>query len=373
MRVLIAPDKFKDALTAEQAAAAMKHGLTAARHNARPTLCPLADGGEGSAFILARALGATAKALHVTDPLGRTRVAFWWRSSDGNLAIIELAAAAGLQLLQPSLRNPVRSTTRGVGELIRAAADSGCREILLCVGGSATVDGGAGALQALGWKFLSNTGTEINQRACAGVLPCIDRIQPPDRPLPASITLLCDVENPLLGPRGAAPSFAPQKGATPDQIAQLESALAHWADLLQQATARDVRSIRYGGAAGGIAAAFAATFRATLVSGFDYIAQSVGLALLLRRCDLCLTGEGRLDENSASGKVLAGVARYASAAQKPVTAFVGSISSPDALAAALALGFRDIVPVTPPDLTLQQALPRTADLLRDAVFRCFSS
>ncbi|MEW6251167.1 MAG: glycerate kinase [Planctomycetota bacterium] len=381
MKILIAPDKFKDALDAEAAADAMAAGVRAAGPAAAVDLCPLGDGGEGTGRILAAALGATEQTAPVLDPLGRRRVARWWSAPRARLAIIEMAEASGLMLLAAGERNALHTSSYGTGQLLAAARAAGCARVLLCVGGSATVDGGAGCLQALGWRFFDAAGGELRAPMSGGTLAEIARIEPAqagsselgragaERAGGLQVDVLCDVDNPLLGPRGAAPVFGPQKGATPEGVARLEAGLQHWANLLEAAHGRQVREVPGGGAAGGVPAGLFAALGARLRPGFDEVAQHVRLAERLAGCDLCLTGEGRIDDQTAGGKVVAGVAHLTKERGVPAVALVGAARlRPGQMLAEViaALGLAGIVVITPPGTALPQALAATADNLRRA-------
>lgn len=366
MRFLVACDKFGGALTAAGAAAAIAEGLRRARPEASVLLRPLGDGGEGTGDILAQALSATPCARIVRDPLARPVEAVWWRCGRSRTAVVEMAAASGLWRLAPGERNPLVATSFGTGELLKAALDSGCQEILLCVGGSATVDGGAGCLQALGCELIDDHGESVATPAAAAMLSAVREVRPPPQPFTARLTVLCDVNNVLLGPEGAAAVFAPQKGAAPDQLVMLERGLERWAEVLHAASGRDVSKLPGSGAAGGLPAALAAVLDAEPVSGFEYVARTVRLAEHLTGCDLCLTGEGRLDEQTRSGKVVAGVARLASGAGVPVVALVGAArprtgSSVDELAAEL--GLTEVVVINRPGLDEASALAGARDNL----------
>lgn len=369
MRILVAPDKFKDALDAREAAAALARGVRAVAAAAETVCCPLGDGGEGTARILARELGAEPRTAQVLDPLGRPRTASWWLDRAQAAGIVEMAEASGLWLLEPHERDATRTTSYGTGQLIRAAAEAGARHVLLCVGGSATVDGGAGCLQGLGWRLLDSRGAVIGEPLTGAGLPGIARVAPPAGALSLDLEILCDVTNPLLGPKGAAAVFAPQKGASRAQVRQLEAALRHWAGVLADFALRDLGDVPGAGAAGGLPAGLAAAMEAHLRPGFDEVAKRVGLRAKIARCDLVLTGEGRLDEQTGGGKVVAGVARLGAETGKPVVAFVGAAQPPDGetlaqLARRLAL--HEIVVVTPPGTPLDQALAETGENLSAA-------
>jgi glycerate kinase len=368
--VLVAPDKFKDALDAEAVCAAMTAGIRRARFAAVVAACPLADGGEGTGRLLARATGADACTLEVRDPRVRPRQATWWCNAVRGQAIVEMAQASGLSLLAPAERSALHTTSFGTGELLHAAAESGVRHILLAVGGSATVDGGAGCLQALGWELRDAAGQTIPAPACGRDLLRIASIHPPDAPFSAEIDVLCDVENTLLGPLGAAPVFAPQKGATPAEVDELVRGLEKWADVLAAGTGREVRVLAGSGAAGGLPAGLAAALGARAGPGLPRVADAVGLNRMLASADLCLTGEGRIDDQTVRGKVVAGVAERALTRSVPVVAFVGSVRlRPGQTRAELAsrMRLRDIIVISPPDQPLDQALLATAANLEQAV------
>jgi len=368
VKILIAPDKFKHALDAAGVAAAIADGVRAARPDAEIVICPLGDGGEGTGRVLAKVLGATECAADVLDPLGREHTARWWQA-EADTALVEMAEASGLALLTPAERNALRTTSFGTGQVLRAALAAGCTRVLLCVGGSATVDGGAGCLQALGWKFFDHAGAVLNVPITGGMLATIGSVRPPAAPA-ANIEILCDVDNPLLGPRGAAAVFGPQKGASPAAVAELERGLAHWAALLARLSGADVHARPGMGAAGGVPFGLASACGAQVCRGFDEVAQRVELTNRLRGCDLCLTGEGRIDEQTAGGKVVAGVARLAAKECVPTIALVGAarLKPRQTLAdLARAVGVRQIVCITPPGTPEDAALAATAENLRRAV------
>ncbi len=370
MKTLIAPDKFKDALDAHEVAAALAAGVRAHDPRAEVISCPLGDGGEGTGRLLADALGAEPHTAEVLDPLGRVRTANWWLEREDNAGIIELAEASGLWLLAPDERDALRMSSYGTGQLMRAAIDAGCRRLTLCVGGSATVDGGAGCLQGLGWRLLDATGAVVDEPVAGGRLAKIARIEPPHGVASAEVEILCDVTNPLLGPDGAAAVFAPQKGASPAQVRQLEAALSHWADVLADFAQRDLSEMPGGGAAGGVPAGLVATVEARLRPGFEEVAGRLRLREKIAACDLVITGEGRLDEQTSGGKVVGGVARLGHELGKPVVAFVGAVrfgEDEDVSRVAGRLGLRDVVVVTPAGLPLDEALARTGENLERAV------
>jgi glycerate kinase len=306
LRIVVAPNAFKETFLPQEAARLIARGIRRALPTARFTLIPLADGGDGTLDALRASLGGRRVDLRVDGPLGEPVDAWYLRA--GDTAVIEMARASGLKLVPPERRNPLVSTTRGTGELIVHAFRTGARRVLLGVGGSATVDGGAGALEL--------------------VTPAMAR----------RITVLCDVENPLLGPRGAARIFGPQKGASPAQVLRLERRLGLFAEALLGKTGVDVRRIRHGGAAGGLSAGLAA-YGARLVPGAEFILREAGFPV---PCDVVVTGEGCVDRTSLGGKVVGTVLALSPAPVVLVcgrcdlrrTAFETGARSPEALVAA---------------------------------------
>ncbi|CAM0553243.1 Glycerate 2-kinase [Vreelandella titanicae] len=362
MNVLLCPDSFKDALSAQDAATAMARGVQRAAPEAHVQVCPLADGGEGSLDALIAATGAERRQLNVQDALGRPRQAAWGWLSDQRTAFIELAEASGLQHLAADERNALHTSTFGVGELLLAALDQGAEKALLLLGGSATNDGGAGMLQALGARFLDQHGeplppggAALNQLASLE----LDGLDP--RLAKFSLEAAVDVDNPLLGERGASAVFGPQKGASPEEVEQLDRALGHFADISAHALGDDYRMLPGAGAAGGMGFAAKAFLNATLKPGIEMIMQQADMASLLARADLVITGEGRLDGQSLSGKTPIGVSRAAKRLHKPVIVLAGSLG--DGWQACFDEGVTAAFALADGPMTLADALPRTAKLL----------
>jgi glycerate 2-kinase len=319
VRIVIAPDSFKGSLAADRAASAVAAGVRRVRPDADLVLRPVADGGEGTVAAALRA-GFAARTVPVTGPDGgRVEGTF---AVDGTTAVLELAAAAGLGLLgRPA---PRAATTRGVGELLRAALDTGPRRIVLGVGGSATTDGGAGMLQELGARLLDADGVDLPAGGAA--LARLDRVDLAGldpRIRAVDLVVATDVDNPLIGPAGAAAVFGPQKGATPDDVAVLDAALARFAEVLARDAGADVAALPGGGAAGGTAAGAVAVLGASLASGAGLVCDLVGLSEALRGADLAVTGEGALDEQTLRGKAPAEVAARARAAGIPCLGLAG--------------------------------------------------
>jgi len=323
MRVLIAPDKFKGTLTAVEVARAMRTGVLRALPNASVELCPVADGGDGTAETLFEALGGTRSSVVVSGPLGAPVDAPLYLLDDGRV-VIEMAQASGLALLEGE-RDSLRASSFGTGELLGAALErlSGDGEILVAIGGSASTDGGTGAARARGWRFLDAAGRELEPGG--GVLPDLASIESPDEMHSAMIRGVSDVENPLLGPSGAARVFAPQKGASPAEVEVLERGLGVLAERIAEDLGVDVASIPGAGAAGGMGAGLVAFFGGVLEPGFEAIADAVALAAALGRADVVLTGEGSLDEQSLAGKAPIGVSRMAADAGVPCLAIAGRV------------------------------------------------
>ena len=324
--VLIAPDSFKGSLTSVDVARALADGWSRVRPDDTILLAPLADGGEGTLVAIEASGGWEWRETPATDPLRRRIAARWLRSIDGSHAVVELAEASGLSRLTANELDPVGATTRGTGEVLRAVLDEGVREITLGIGGSATTDGGAGILGALG-AVVDDENLDLT-----GLDPRLAGV---------ALRIACDVSNPLLGERGAAATYGPQKGASPAQVAELDARLARYAELLREATGRDERATPGAGAAGGTAfglLSIAGRFRSLeLVPGVDVVMAEADLDGKLAKARLVLTGEGRIDAQTAYGKTALGVARRAEAAGVPCIAVGGGVE-PAGLTALAAVG-----------------------------------
>ncbi len=325
MKILIAPAAFKGSLSPEEAAQAMGEGVARALPEAEIVRLPLADGGDGTLHVFECAEFVRVFQARVEDPLGRPIEAPFGLLSDGETAVIETACASGLRLLKPEELDPLRTSTYGTGQLIRAAIDRGTHKILIGLGGSATVDGGAGMAQALGVRLRDRRGRDLPAGGGAlAELAHIDLSPRDPRVAQMGVIALCDVESPLLGPQGARLYMA-QKGATSEQIEQLERNLAHFALKIREELDKDVASLPGAGAAGGLGAGLAAFLDAKLVSGAQFILDFVGFERLLKECDLVLTGEGRVDEQTAQGKLIIKIAAWAKKHQKPCIVLAGSV------------------------------------------------
>jgi len=331
MKIIIAPDSFKGSLTAIEAAEAMADGVRSVYPAAELVLLPLADGGEGTVEAFVRATGGQRMTTAVSGPSSPSTANAAWAllGPQGETAVIEMASAAGLTLLPYELRNPLNSTTYGVGQLMLAAAHSGAKQIIVGLGGSATNDGGAGALQAMGVKFFDRAGKLIQRQLSGRDLIHIARMDMQDLSSAFShleIRIASDVSNPLLGDNGASAVYGPQKGATESIVAELEAAMVSYSAVLKRDAGRDVSNWPGAGAAGGLGAGLMACFSATMVSGIDLILDTAGFDEKIQGADFVFTGEGRLDSQTLHGKTISGVVkRCQMGGSIPVIAFAGSV------------------------------------------------
>lgn len=327
MRVVIAIDSFKGSLSSRQAGEAAKEGILRVYPEAQVLVCPVADGGEGTAAVLTEAVGGVTRDITVTGPLGRPVQAHYGVSRDGNTAYMDMASAAGITLIGDKERDPLRTTTYGVGEMITDALDHGCRRIVMGIGGSATNDGGAGMLQALGFGLFDENGEAV-ARGAAGLatLARITLDKADVRLRDCTFSVACDVTNPLCGENGCSAVFGPQKGADPDTVAQMDALLARYATLVKAAIPTADATAAGAGAAGGLGFALNTFLNTAMQSGIALIADETGLADKMAACDLVITGEGRLDAQTAMGKAPVGIARIAKRYGKPVLAFAGGVT-----------------------------------------------
>ncbi len=326
MNIVIATDSFKGCCTTLEAAAEFKRGILRVFPNACINIIPIADGGEGTVSAVLGALGGSLKSVRVKGPLGQETDAVYGIAPGGR-AVLEMAAASGLTLVKGK-KDPMRASTYGTGELIKAALDSGCTDIYIGIGGSATNDGGAGMAEALGVRFADQSGRPVPPGG--GSLHLIDTIDisNTDKRLKnVSITVMSDVTNPLCGENGASAVYGPQKGATPEQVKLLDSGLEHLARKACKQLHTDFAKTPGAGAAGGLGFGLMAFTGARLRSGIEAILDLGGFDGVARDADLIITGEGNLDAQSAMGKVLSGIARRAKAYGKPVIAIAGGIGA----------------------------------------------
>jgi len=327
MHILIAPNAFKNSLDAAKIAEAINNGLHKSKLSCTTTCFPVADGGDGTAGLLIDHLGGQMIDAIVKDPLKRNITSsFGWIEKD-KTAIIELAAASGLRLLKADEYDPLITTTQGTGELIIEALNKDVTKVILCIGGSATVDGGTGILKALGIKFFDAEGNEPDDLpASLSSLAEIDTTGLDKRIANTETIILCDVENRLLGPNGAAAVFGPQKGASDKDVQLLETGLTKLRDVVLNKTGKDMSVIKHGGAAGGVAASLYTFLNARLVNGIDYFLEATGFEKELKKADMVITGEGSIDEQTLQGKGPFGVAKRAKEFSLPVIAFAGRVA-----------------------------------------------
>lgn len=396
MNILIAPDSFKESLSAAEAAEAIARGVGRAIPDATVDLCPMADGGEGTVEALVRATGGEFFATEVTGPLGEPVDAIWGElgktplpqveqrlgegddsadtpspqpspsKGEGGIAVIEMASAAGLEITPPDQRDPTQTTTFGVGQLIHIALDYGNTTVIIGLGGSATTDGGAGCAQALGTRFVDNHHETIEQPMTGGLLETVNEVDlstVDSRALQARLRVACDVTNPLFGPEGAAHVYAPQKGATPEQVEQLDAGLLHLAK-----TTFNAEPDRPGmGAAGGLAFGLTHYLGAQLERGIELVMEAVGFDERCRRADLVITGEGKLDGQSIQGKTCMGVAQRAATLGVKTIALVGHAADDADLA--LRHGLSAYHAMTGMGIDSADAIANAAQHLEELAFR----
>ena len=364
MKIIIAPDSFKDSLSAEGVAQAIAEGLAEVWPDAQCVQCPMADGGEGTVDAVLAACNGELRRQWVRGPLGGTVEARWGWLAASHTAMIEMAEASGLQRVPPGQRDACSSSTYGTGELIRAALDLGARRIILAIGGSATNDAGAGAMQALGVQLLDDR----QQPLPAGGLALarlahlnLERLDP--RLAQVQFEIAADVNNPLCGPQGASAIFGPQKGADPAQVQQLDAALGHFADHCARVLPKDVRDEPGSGAAGGLGFAAKAFLGAQFRAGVEVVAELVGLDAAVRGADLVITGEGRFDAQTLRGKTPFGVARIAQRHQVPVIVIAGTLG--DGYEQMYAHGVAAAFALPNGPMSLEQACAEAPRLLRE--------
>lgn len=370
MKIICAPDKFKESLTAQEAADAMARGIRSVLPDATIDICPIADGGDGTVDAMLAATHGQAMTTQVQGPRGEPVVAQWGmlgqREGLALAAVIEMAAASGLALLKQVDRNPMLTSTWGTGQLISAALEKGARHILIGIGGSATNDGGCGALQALGAKFYDFNDTLITQPIAGGMLQDITRIDLSElhpKLADATIVVACDVSNPLTGPDGAAAIYSPQKGASTQQVTLLDEGLAHLVKLWRDQLSADVAKHPGSGAAGGLGGGLMAMLGATLQGGVQMVLEAVQFESRAQGSILCLTGEGRLDGQSLSGKACLGVAKAAAKVGVADTiALVGSASDDASLTLGAGLSEYHVIGE---GLSTEESMRRAAELLEN--------
>ncbi|MEP7004124.1 MAG: glycerate kinase [Chloroflexota bacterium] len=366
-RVVIAPQSFKGSADAVAVAAAIARGFRRVLPDAQLDLVPLADGGEGTVPALVRATNGTIRTSRVHDPLLREIDAEWGILGDGKTAVVEMAAASGLPLLRETERDPRITSTRGTGELILEAAASGAHRIVIGIGGSATNDGGAGMARALGYRFLDREGRDLPEGGAP--LRRLHHLegQTDPRLIRPSIEVACDVTNPLLGPKGASAIYGPQKGATPEMIRELDAALATYADVIEAFVGRSVRDVPGAGAAGGLGAGLLAFLDARLRSGAELVLDATKFASRIAGADLVITGEGRVDAQSAYGKLTQAVTHAARDAGVRAAMVVGGTAP--GYEALLQQGLESIEVSRPDGMPLAAAMRHAESLIEEAAAR----
>ncbi|UZW66660.1 glycerate kinase [Priestia flexa] len=328
MKIVIAPDSFKESLSALEVAEAVEKGFKQVLPQANYVKVPMADGGEGTVQSLVDATDGEIISKTVTGPLGEPVEAFFGILGTKRTAVIEMAAASGLHLVPPAKRNPLMTTTKGTGELISAALDYGVNHIIIGIGGSATNDGGAGMTKALGAQLLDAEGNEILDGGGAlGNLAFINLSTLDSRLQHVKIEVACDVDNPLTGERGASAIFGPQKGATPEMVALLDRNLRHYAAVLERDLGQKIDDVPGAGAAGGLGAGLLAFLQAELKRGVDIVIEATNLLEAVRDADVVITGEGKIDGQTIYGKTPIGVAKTAKKHGIPVIGIAGNIGA----------------------------------------------
>ena len=375
MKIVIASDSFKGSLSSIEVAESVEKGILDVLPSCNVVKVAVADGGEGTKEALCQTLGGKTVEIPVEDPIGRTINASYVILEDGVTAVLEMSSASGLTLLTPSERNPMRTTTYGTGQLIADALGRGCRRFLTGIGGSATNDGGMGMLEALGYRFLDADGNELSGIGASLSKVCrIDDSRVLQAVRESEFIVACDVDSPLYGPDGAAYVFAPQKGADPEMVRALDDGLRHFAEvtamymnssengssdnldkkdgclLFNGNVIQDVSLMPGAGAAGGLGYAFVTFLGARLKRGVDMVLDAIGFDKMIEGADLVITGEGRIDAQTLTGKTPYGVLQRASRQNIPVIALAGSVALDDSS------GFTAIRQITPPDMQLSEAM-----------------
>lgn len=354
MKIVIASDSFKGSLASMEVARSVEMGILDVFPSCDVVKVAVADGGEGTMDALCQSLGGRFIRIPVEDPIGRTIFASYVILQDGNTAVLEMSSASGLTLLTPAERNPMLTSTYGTGQLIDDAIGRGCRRFLVGIGGSATNDAGMGMLKALGYRFLDAAGNVLPGAGASLSKVCgIDCSGVSQAVRDSEFIVACDVDSPLYGLDGAAYVFAPQKGADPDMVKALDDGLRHYADAVASGEAsimKDAASMPGAGAAGGLGFAFVAFFGARLQRGVDMVLDAVGFDSIIEDADLVITGEGRIDAQTLTGKTPYGVLQRAFRQNIPVIALAGSVALDDSS------GFTAIRQITPPDMPLSEAM-----------------
>ncbi|MGQ7869119.1 glycerate kinase [Sunxiuqinia sp. sy24] len=370
MKILLAPDSFKDCLSATEVARHMAEGIKRVDKYAEIRSIPVADGGEGFVQTMLAMEGGQQISCRVTDPLGREIDASYGMLDNGLTAVIEMATASGIELLSSEDRNPLTTTTRGTGQLMKDAMRRGSRKLIIGIGGSATNDGGTGMARALGYHFLDQTNQEITEGGGhldqlrhidqSSVLPILKQTE---------IVVACDVNNPLIGPNGASAVYGPQKGATPQMVSQLDKNLTHLALIIQKDLQLDLSQLPGGGAAGGLGAGLVAFAGAMLRPGFSIISEQTGLEQAIIEADLVFTGEGKIDHQTKQGKTPWGVVQLSRKYGKPCIGFAGLLG--DRYHELYHEGFSSLFALPNGPLSLEESLTQAPELISDTAEQVF--
>lgn len=369
MKINIAPDSFKGSLTSQQAALAMEQGVRSVFPEAEIDKIPMADGGEGTLDALVTSTNGKFKEVDAVDPLGRPVKGRYGILGDDKTAVIEMSAVSGLLLLKNEERNPLFTTTYGTGLLIQNALELGCRELIIGIGGSATNDCGTGMAQALGIRFFRKDNSEIIEKMCGGLLGEVAAIDVSNLQAAVQhshITVACDVKNPLLGENGCARIYSPQKGATPNILEQLEQNMTSFINIAEKAVYRPVRNFPGAGAAGGLGAGLMLFLDAELHPGIELVMNACDFAERIKNADLILTGEGKIDTQTAFGKTIAGIALCAKSQNIPVIAFAGAVKNAENL---FEFGVTSLFSICHKPMSVDEAMANAKMLLQNAVKR----
>ena len=366
MNIVISPDSFKDCLPAEKVASSIAKGIQKVYPEAITTQIPISDGGEGLLDALVVSTGGKLQTVRVKDPLLRNINAQYGILTDGNTAVIEMATASGLELLEENERNPMITSTFGTGQLIIDALDRGCKKLIIGLGGSATNDGGTGMVKALGGKFLNSKGEEIGDGGGAlGDLYRIELSNLDNRLKQCEIIGACDVSNPLTGLEGASFIYGGQKGGQPKELRQLDKNLSQYASIVKSNLGKEVKTVSGAGAAGGMGAAILAFFNAELRSGIDLIIESLNLENYISKADIVFTGEGKIDHQTLYGKTISGIAAIGKKYNVPVFALTGKMG--DNIEELYGLGVTAIFPIVNKPMSLEESIANADHLIQSCV------
>lgn len=373
MNIVIAPDSFKGSLSSLEAAKAILLGIKRVLPNINLDIIPIADGGEGTMDSLVYSTHGRTVDVFVSDPIGRRISAQYGILNNNKTAIIEMSAASGLTLLSKKELNPLYTSTYGTGQLINQALDDGFRDFIVCIGGSSTNDCGTGMAQALGVKFLTENQHIISGEMCGDFLDNVTNIDSTyihQAILESSIVVASDVKNPLLGNKGCTKMYAPQKGATPSMVDQLEKKMELFINIAEKHYNKSVRNIEGAGAAGGLGAGLMLFLNAQMKSGIELVLDACNFTDRIKNADLIITGEGKIDKQSAYGKAISGVVRYANNFKIPVIAFAGRIKDIDN---PQELGLLDFHPICPDEIPIQESMQNASTLLEHKAEKVISN